>query len=140
MVLEEAVIMIVGYERDTKEKAEHFEYKPKGDPRFIDNPHGIGSSKAYEAPYDSSSSSLSTSPASRRSLTPQETNTNESDGLLSSPKPRPSKTESIDLEKGKRKGRMPGDSADDRYKVLLAGPASQAKALTKIFTLKWIRH
>lgn len=127
MALEEATAMIVGLGLDTKQEEEYVEYALNDDPRFINNPHGIGCSRTYELPYDSVASSFSTSPASTRSPVPREINVNESDELLSCPKPGAWKAESIDMAKGKRKGRMPGDSADDRYKFLLDGPPSRTK-------------
>lgn len=136
MALEEATSMIVGLGLDTKQEEEYIGHAlDDDDPRFVNNPHGIGCSRTYEVPYDSVTKSLSTSPASMRPLVPRETNMNESDELLSLPKLGSWKTESIDMVKGKRKGRMPGDSADDRYKFLLDGPASRAKSAAKRFTL-----
>ena len=121
MALDEATIMIVGLGLDTKQEEQCIEYLMNDDPRFIGNPHGIGCSRTYEEPYDSVMNSLSTSPASTRPVMPREVNFNEGDGLLSFPKLRACKSENIDMVKGKRKGRMPGDSAEDRYKFLLDG-------------------
>ncbi|KAL9064182.1 MAG: hypothetical protein Q9161_009052 [Pseudevernia consocians] len=136
MALEEATSMMVGLGLDTKQEEEYVEHALDDDPRFVNNPHGIGCSRTYEVPHESVTNSLSTSPASMRPLVPRETNMNESDELLSFPKLGSWKTESIDMVKGKRKGRMPGDSADDRYKFLLDGPASsRAKSTAKRFTL-----
>ena len=89
------------------------------DPRFIKNPHGIGSSRTYEESYESVMQSLSTSPASSRPNVPQDIGPRDNDGLLPFANLRPPKPANIDMAKGKRKGRMPGDSADDRYKYLL---------------------
>ena len=139
VALDEACIMIVGMGLDSKEEEEeeeeYIEYLlDDDDPRFIDNPHGIGCSRTYEESYDSVMNSLSTSPASVCPIVPQETEPNEGDRLLSFPKLGPGRSESIDMVKGKRKGRMPGDSADDRYKSLLDGPASRAKFSAKRFS------
>ena len=135
MVLDEATIMVVGLGLASKQEEERIEYLIDDDPRFIDNPHGIGCSRTYEEPYDSVMNSLSTSPASTRPVVPQDVDLNQGDGLLSFSKLRACKSESIDMVKGKRKGRMPGDSAEDRYKFLLDGSASRAKFSVKKFTL-----
>ena len=138
MTLDEANVMIVGLGIDTKREEEYIEYAldDDDDPRFINNPHGIGCSKTYEElPYESNTNSLSSSPASMRPLVSQETDTNENDELPSIPKLGAWKMESIDMVKGKRKGRMPGDSPDDRFKFLLDGTASRAKFSAKRFTL-----
>ena len=135
MVLDEAAIMIVGLGLDSKQEEEYVDFMLDDDPRFIDNPHGIGCSRTYEEPYDSVNNSLSTSPASMRPLVHQEIDLNAGDRLLSFPKLGACKSESIDMVKGKRKGRMPGDSADDRYRFLLDGPAAQTRFSAKRFTL-----
>lgn len=134
--LAEATSMIVGLGLDMKQEEECIEYAlDDDDPRFINNPHGIGCSRTYEVPYDSVTNSLSTSPASMCPFVPRGINVDRSDELLSFSKPGGWKTESIDVVKGKRKGRMPGDSADDRYKFLLDGSASRAESSLKRFTL-----
>ena len=128
--------MIVGLGLDMKQEEEYIEYAlDDDDPRFRNNPHGIGCSRTYEVPYNSVTSSLSTSPASMRPLVPQENKINGSDELLSCPKLGAVKSERIDMVKGKRKGRMPGDSPDDQYKFLLDGPSSRAKPSAKGFRL-----
>ena len=128
-------MMVVGLGLDTKQE----EYIPivlDDDPRFVDNPTGIGCSRYYELPYDSvTNSPLSTSPASMRPPVPQAINFNESDEQLPFSKLGAWRPRSYDMVKGKRKGRMPGDSADDRYKFLLDSAASRAKSFTKRFTL-----
>lgn len=143
MALDEASIMIVGTGLDSKEE-DYEEYDgfilDDDDPRFINNPHGIGCSRTYETPYDSVSNSRSPSPASVRPLVPQEPEPNEGDRLLPFPNLGPWKPEGIDMVKGKRKGRMPGDSADDRYKFLLDGPASRSKFSAKRFSLERVRQ
>lgn len=113
MVLEEATGMIIGYGLDTKQEQQCIEYALDVDPRFIDNPDGIGCSRTYEDPY-----------------VPYEF-----DEQFSFPKLAAWRTDSIDRVKGKRKGRMPGDSADDRYKSLLDILASRPKSSTKKFSL-----
>ncbi len=123
MVLDEGTIMAVGWGRDTKRGDVYVEYVDE-DPRFINNPHGIGCSRTYEMPYESS---LSNSPASSIAPARQEINPNDSDGWLPTPHLGRWRSESIDEVKGKRKGRMPGDSAEDRYKFLLDGPASRLR-------------
>lgn len=134
--LEEATIMVVGLGLDTKPEEEHIEYARDDDHRFINNPHGIGCSRTYEVPYDLATNSLlSTSPGSMRPRVPRRVNVDKSDALFSFPELGAWKTESIDTVKGKRKGRMPGDSADDRYKFLLDGPATRAKFSAKSFTM-----
>ena len=136
MALDEAALIIVGLGLDSKqEEEEYIDFMLDDDPRFIDNPHGIGCSRTYEEPYDSGIGSFSTSPASMRPLVHQEIDFNAGDRLLSFPKLGACKSESIDMVKGKRKGRMPGDSADDRYKFLLDGPAAQTRFSAKRFTL-----
>lgn len=148
MALDEANVMMVGLGIDTKQEEGYIDYgyiehalddddvDVDDDPRFINNPHGIGCSKTYEElSYDGSTNSFSSSPASTRPLVPREIDINESDELPSFPKLGAWKMESIDMVKGKRKGRMPGDSADDRFKFLLDGPASRAKSSAKRFTL-----
>lgn len=135
--LDEATTMIMGLGLglDTKQEEEYIEYAPDDDPRFINNPHGIGCSKTYEEPYDSVTSSLSTSPASTRPPMPRRIKINQSDELFPFPELGTWKKESIDTVKGKRKGRMPGDSEDDRFKFLLDGPRSRVKFSAKSFTL-----
>ena len=136
MALEDATNMIVGLGIDMKQEEEYIEHAQEDDdPRFINNPHGIGCSRTYEEPFDNSTNSLSTSPASMRPAVPRGVVFNESDETILFPKPRAWKAESIDMVKGKRKGRIPGDSADDRYKFLLDGSAARAKSSTKRFTL-----
>ena len=136
MALDETAIVVVGLGLDVKQEEENIEYLiDDDDPRFIGNPHGIGCSRTYEMPYDSVMNSFSASPASVRPLVPQEVEPNEGDRLLSFPNLGPWRSESIDMVKGKRKGRMPGDSADDRYKFLLDGRASQSRFSAKRFTL-----
>ena len=134
MALDEATTMVVGLGLDTKREEQFIEHAVDVDPRFINNPHGIGCSRTYEEPYDAVTSSLSTSPASIRP-SPRRIDINESDELISFPKLATRRMESIDMVKGKRKGRMPGDSADDRFKFLLDGPASPGKFSAKRFTL-----
>ena len=133
--LDEAATMVVGLGLDTKQEEEYIENAPDDDPRFINNPYGIGCSKTFEEPYDSVTNSLSTSPASMRPLVPRETNINENDDQFPPFKLGPCRVESIDMVKGRRKGRMPDDSADDRYKFLLDGPASRSRFSSKRFTL-----
>ena len=136
MALDEAAIMVVGLGLDLKQEEEYIEYLlDDDDPRFIGNPHGIGCSRTYEEPYVSVINSLSTSPASVHPLVLQEVEPNEGDRLLSFPNLGPWRSDSIDMVKGKRKGRMPGDSADDRYKFLLDGRASRSRFSAKRFTL-----
>ncbi|CAF9922047.1 hypothetical protein IMSHALPRED_005319 [Imshaugia aleurites] len=130
MALEEATATMVGLGLGMKQEEEYVEIEHDDDPRFINNPHGIGCSRTYEVPYDSATNSLSTSPASMRPLLRREING--SDDLVSFRKLGAWKAESIDMVKGKRKGRMPGDSADDRYKFLLD---RSAKSSAKRFTL-----
>lgn len=134
IALDEATSTIVGLGLDTKQDEEYVEYVLYEDPRFINNPHGIGCSKDYEEPYSSNTTSFSSSPASMRHRVPRKIEINESAELRSFPTLGAWKTESIDMVKGKRKGRMPGDSADDRYKFLLDGPASRGRFSAKRFT------
>lgn len=142
--LDEASIMIVGMGLDSKEEEEYEEsnenFLDDDDPRFFNNPHGIGCSRTYEEPYDSVSNPRSPSSAPVRPLVPQEPKPNEGDILLSFPNLGPWRSEGIDMVKGKRKGRMPGDSADDRYKFLLDGPASPSKFSAKRFSLVRVRQ
>lgn len=144
MALDEASIMIVGMGLDSKEEEEYEEYDEyfldDDDPRFINNPHGIGCSRTYEEPYVFVGDSRSPSPAPVRPLVPQEPEPNEGDRLPSFPNLGPWKPEGIDMVKGKRKGRMPGDSADDRYKFLLDGPAPRPKFSAKAFSLLRVRQ
>ena len=136
MALDEATIMVVGLGLDLKPEEEHLEVLlDDDDPRFIGNPYGIGCSRTYEEPYVSVKNSLPTSPASVHPLRPEEIEPIEGDRLPSFPNLGPWKAENIDMVKGKRKGRMPGDSADDRYKFLLDGRASQSRFSAKRFTL-----
>ena len=125
MVLDEATAMIVGLGLDMKPAEEFIEYAlddddddDGGDPRFRKNPHGIGCSRTFEVPY-----SPPISPASMRPPVPQGNNVGPRYELL-----RAWKAKSIDFMTGKGKGRMPGDSADERYKVVLDGAASRAKS------------
>ena len=139
MALDEATGMVVGLGLDLKPEEEYLEFlSDDDDPRFIDNPYGIGCSKTYEEPYISVIDPLPTSPASVRPLVPEEIEPIEGDRLPSFPNLGPWRSDSIDMVKGKRKGRMPGDSADDRYKFLLDGRASRSKSSAKRFTL--VRH
>ena len=134
MVLDETAIIVVGLGLDLKQEEEYIDYLlDDDDPRFIGNPHGIGCSKTYEEPYFGVINSRSTSPTSVHALLPQEDEPNEGDRLLSFPNLGPWRSGSIDMVKGKRKGRMPGDSADDRYKFLLDGRASQSRFSAKKF-------
>ena len=127
MALDETTIMVVGLGLDSKPENEYIEYSLDDiDPRFIGNPHGIGCSKTYEEPYVSVTDSLPKSPASARPRVPQEVGPNEL---------RLWRSASIDMVKGKRKGRMPGDSEDDRYKFLLDGRAWQSRFPAKKFLL-----
>ena len=142
MILDEATVIIVGLGVDSKREEEYIEYilddgDPHfdSDPRFVGNPYGIGCSRTYEEPYDGGINSVSISPASIRPLMPQEMEPIEDDRLLSPSKLGVWRSESIDMVKGKRKGRMPGDSADDRYKFLLDGTASRSKISAKRFSL-----
>lgn len=129
--LDEATALVVGMGLDTKQEEKYVEYALNDDPRFINNPHGIGCSRTYELTYDSVANSLSTSPASTRPPLPREINVNETDERLSWPELGAWKAESIDTAKGKRKGRMPNDSVDDQYKFLLDGPASRTRFSAK---------
>ncbi len=113
MVLDEGTIMVVGLGLDSERKEVYIEYVD--DPRFINNPHGIGCSRTYEMPHGSS---LSSSPASTTGPARQGVNANESDGVLPFPNLGQWKPDSIDMVKGKRKGRMPGDGTEDRYSRL----------------------
>ncbi|CAD6581300.1 MAG: hypothetical protein ASARMPREDX12_000419 [Alectoria sarmentosa] len=113
MVLEEATGIITGYETDTKLEQQCIEYALDIDPRFIDNPDGIGCSRTYEEPDEPY----------------------EFDEQSSFPQLAAWRTDSIDRVKGKRKGRMPGDRADDRYKSLLDILASRPKFSAKKFSL-----
>ena len=136
--LEEAKIMVVGLGLDMKqeEAEECVAVALEQDPRFVNNPTGIGCSRHYEAPYDSvTNSPVSTSPASMRQRVPQDISVNESDEQLPFSKLGPWKPTSFDMMKGKRKGREPGDSAEDRYKFLLDRAACQAKFSSKRFKL-----
>lgn len=131
MMLDEANVMITGLAMDTKLEAVCIEYA-SADPRFIGNPHGVGCSKNYELPYDNVMNPLSTSPASRQSSGPGKINVNENDGPSPFPPPGAPMAEGEDNLKGKRKGRMPGDSEDDRYKSLFdAAAKSSAKRFTR---------
>ncbi len=133
--LEETTSMIVGLGLDIKQE-EYIELTlDDDDPRFRNNPHGIGCSRTYEVPYNGVTSSVSTSPASMRPLVPRENKINGSGELLSRFKLGAVRPESIDMVKGKRKGRMPGNRADDRHKFLLDGPSSRAKPSVKSFRL-----
>ena len=137
MALDETAIVVVGLGLDVKQEEEYLEYQlddDDDDPRFIGNPHGIGCSRTYEEPYVSVIDSVSTSPASVRPRVHQEVEPIEGDQLLSFPNLGPWRSDSIDRVKGKRKGRMPGDSADDRYKFLLDGQASRSRFSAKRFT------
>ena len=140
-VLEEAGVIVVGLGMGTKHDVEHVEYgldddeDDDDDPRFINNPHGIGCSRTYEVPYDDFINSLSTSPASMSSRPPQEIDLDEIDGLRSLARLGPWKSEHIDMVKGKRKGREPGDSANDRYKFLLDRHSPRIRSPRTSFTL-----
>lgn len=128
--LEEAKGIVVGLGLDMKQEEECVAVAQEEDFRFIDNPTGIGCSRYYET-----DSPLSTSPASMRHRVPQRISVHESDEQVPFSKLGPWKPTSFDTTKGKRKGRMPGDSAEDRYKFLLDGAASQAKFSSKRFRL-----
>ena len=138
MMLDDAAIAVVGLGLDSKQEVEE-EYiedmLDDEDPRFIGNSYGIGCSRTYEEPYNGVFHSISTSPASVCPIVPQDTDLNEGDRPLSFPNLGPSRLGSIDRVKGKRKGRMPGDSPDDRFKNLLDGPASRGKFFAKRFPL-----
>ena len=130
MALDETAIVVVGLGLGSKQEEGVMDYLlDDDDPRFIGNPYGIGCSKTYEEPYISVRKSPSTSPASKRPVTPQEAGTNEGDGLLSFPDLGLWRSASIDMVEGKRKGRMPGDSPEDRYKFLLDGGGITVKVL-----------
>ena len=136
MALDETNIMVVGLGLDMKPEDEYIGYLLDDvDPRFVGNPHGIGCSKTYEEPYVSIMDSLPKSPASVHPRVPQKVGPNEDDRLLSFPNLKLWRSPSIDMVKGKRKGRMPGDSEDDRYKFLLDGPASRSRFSAKQFML-----
>lgn len=134
--LEEAKMMVIGLGLDTKEEEEEcVAFALEDDPRFLNNPIGIGCSKYYEAPYDSvTMSPLSTSPSSmHHPLMPREISVNGSDEHLPFSKLGPWKPASEDMEKGKRKGRDPSDDAEGRYKYVLDGAASPARFTAKRF-------
>ena len=133
MVLDETAIVVVGLGLEVKQEEEEYieDLLDDDDPRFIGNPFGIGCSKTYEEPYVSVMDSLSTSPASMQPLVPQKIEPNEDDRLLSFPDLGLWRSPSIDMVKGKRKGRMPGDSAEDRYKFLLDGRAARSRLSAK---------
>lgn len=136
--LEEAKMMVVGLGLDMKqeEEEEWVAVALEQDPRFVNNPTDIGCSRYYETPYDSvTNSPLSTSPASMRHRVPQYISVNESDEQLPFSKLGPWKPTSFDMMKGKRKGREPGDSAEDRYKFLLDRATSPARFSAKRFKL-----
>lgn len=136
MALDETAIVVVGLGLELKQEEQCIEYLlDDDDPRFIGNPFGIGCSKTYEEPYVGVINSLSTSPASMQPLVSQEVEPNEGDQSLSFPDLELWRSASIDMVKGKRKGRMPGDSADDRYKFLLDGRASRSRLSAKKFML-----
>ena len=140
--LEEGTDMMVGWGLGSRQDA-YIEYAHDVDPRFINNPYGIGCSRTYEIPYDKDPDSLSTSPASTSP------DVNDSDELLPYPDVMIRKAESIDMVEGKGKGkereRIPGDSADDRhnslpnhsaddpFKDLLDGPAPHTNSSAKRF-------
>ena len=130
-------MLVIGLGLDMKQEEEEcFAFALEEDPRFVDNPTGIGCSRYYEAPYDSvTDSPLSTSPASTCHRVPQDISVNESDEQLPFSKLGPWKPESFDMMKGKRKGREPSDSDEDRYKFLLDIAASPAKSSSKRFRL-----
>ena len=132
MVLDETAIVVVGLGLEVKRQEEEYieDLLDYEDPRFIGNPVGIGCSKTYEESYVGFMDPLPTSPASMRPLVPRELEPNEGDRLLF-PELELWRSPSIDVVKGKRKGRMPGDSADDRYKYLLDGRASRSKLSAK---------
>lgn len=140
-VLDEGRVLVVGLGIDTKNEVEYVEDglddddDDDDDPRFINNPHGIGCSRTYEVPYDDFVNSLSASPASTPHRPPPEIDPNEVDGLRALARLGPWKVEHIDMVKGKRKGREPGDSASDRYKFLLDGHSPRTKSARKSFTL-----
>ena len=136
IALEEAAIIVVGLGLNTKQEEEYADYRFEKDPRFFNNPIGIGCSKTFEVPYDSARDSLSTSPASRSPLVSTvNSSSTGSDGLGSFPNLGACKSQIIDMVKGKRKGRMPGDSAEDRYKFLLDGRAARLEYSAKRFAL-----
>ena len=125
-VLDEATAIIVGLGLDMKPEEGFIEYAPDDDyddddggddPRFHKNPHGIGCSRTFEVPY-----TPPIPPAAMRPTMPQGNNIGPRDELL-----RVWKAKTIDFVKGKGKGRMPGDRADERYKLVLNGAASRAK-------------
>ena len=127
MVLDEATAIIVGLGLDMKPEEGFIEYALDddyddgdggSDPRFRKNPHGIGCSRTFEVPY--------TPPIPRAAMRPpmpQGNNVGPRDELL-----RVWKAKTMDFVKGKGKGRMPGDRADERYKLVLDGAASRAKS------------
>lgn len=136
IALDDGRIIIVGMGLDSKEEEEYAECSlDDDDPRFINNPYGIGCSRTYEEPYAGVENARSASPASVRSLVPQETDPNEGYRLPSFPNLGPWKPEDIDMVEGKRKGRMPDDSAEDRYKLELDGLATRSKFSAKRFSL-----
>ena len=130
IVLDEATAIIVGLGLDMKPDEGFIEYAldddyddddDGGDPRFRKNPHGIGCSRTFEAPY-----TPPIPPAAMRPPMPQGNNVGPRDELL-----RVWKAKTMDFVKGKGKGRMPGDRADERYKIVLNGAASRAKSSAK---------
>lgn len=127
MVLDEATAIIVGLGLDMKSEEGFIEYAPEddyddddggSDPRFHKNPYGIGCSRTFEVPYTPPLPS-----AAMRPPVPQGNNVGPRDELL-----RVWKAKTVDLVKGKGKGRMPGDRTDERYKIVLNGAASRAKS------------
>ena len=127
MVLDEATAIIVGLGLDMKPEEGFIEYALDddyddedggSDPRFHKNPHGIGCSRTFEVPYTSP-----IPPAAMRPPVPQGNTVGPRDELL-----RIWKAKTFDFVKGKGKGRMPGDRANERYKIVLDGAASRAKS------------